>query len=198
MYINTQLYSALAANIYAQTITARDYKKAQAEADKWESLYQRALKTGSEDLVSEVQSYKDASAKKARNLKLLVDEQLEIGATLKREVMAQSENLISSSITSSDFKSSEKIQDINASSQAMDKSPSNDLETRLRNIESQLEFMRSQLLNQQQAMGKLLKENSIALKQVKTLLAEASLHRTSEAATMVPAVWKILESGKDM
>lgn len=198
MYINTELYSALAANIYAQTIAARDYQKAQAEADKWEGLYQRALKTGSEDLVSEVQSYKDASAKKARNLKLLLDEQIERGATLKREVMVQCENSISTSITSSDFKSSEKIEDINASSQAMANSHRNDLETRLRNIESQLEFMKAQLLNQQQAMGKLLEENSIALKQVRTLLAEASLHRTSEAATMVPTVWKILESGKDM
>ena len=198
MYINTELYSALAANIYAQTNAARDYEKAQAEADKWEGLYQRALKTGSEDLVSEVQSYKDTSAKKARNLKLLLDEQIERGATLKREVMAQHENSISNSITSSDFKSSEKIEDINASSQAMANSHGSDLETRLRDLESQLEFMKAQLLNQRQAMGKLIEENSIALKQVRTLLGETSLHRSSETATLVPTVWKIVESDREI
>lgn len=184
-----QLHSALAANIHAQTIAQRDYEKAQAEADRWESLYQRALKTECEDLASEVRFYKDVHVKKTRNLKALLDEQTERLATLRDNV---------SDI--SGLKSLEaKVQELEACSQKMSKPLGNDLETRLRKVESELEAMKAQLLNQQTTIRNLLKENSTALEDVRTLLAEASSHGTTEpASTYLPSAWAILESGSDL
>ena len=70
-----QLHSALTANIYAQKIAQRDYQKAQAEADKWERYYQLYLKEGREDLIREAEFRKNVYAKKAGNLKAMLDEQ---------------------------------------------------------------------------------------------------------------------------
>lgn len=60
----SQLQSVLAANVQAQTIAQRDYKEAQAEADKWEQHYQRALKAGREDLIQEARFRQNIYAKK--------------------------------------------------------------------------------------------------------------------------------------
>lgn len=79
----TQLQAVLTANIKAQTIAQRDYKKAQAEADKWEQRYQLALIAGREYLIQEAQFRQNICAKKAGNLKALLDEQTERVANLK-------------------------------------------------------------------------------------------------------------------
>ncbi|MGA9380362.1 MAG: hypothetical protein WBV73_16480, partial [Phormidium sp.] len=78
--------SAIAANIQALAICERDYKKAQAEADKWESLYQRALKAKSDDsVIKDIQFSRDIHAKKAQNLKAMLDDQKERLDKVKRK-----------------------------------------------------------------------------------------------------------------
>ena len=70
--------TAIAANIQALAICERDYKKAQAEADKWENLSQRALKANSDDyVIKEIVFYKKIHSKKARKLKAMLNEQKE-------------------------------------------------------------------------------------------------------------------------
>ena len=53
-----------------------------------------------------------------------------------------------------------------------------DLETRLRKLERELEAIKSQLLNQQAAIGKCIEQNATALKDVRTLLVNTSSQET--------------------
>ncbi len=150
----SQLQSVLAANIQAQTIAQRDYKEAQAEADKWKQRYQRALKAGREDLIQEAQFRQNIYAKKAGNFKLL-DEQTERVANLKHKVFLKKQ-------IEADFKTIAKL-------------PSNDLKMRLHKVESELEAMNTQLVNQQVAISKLLKHNSAILDDVRNLLSQTNI-----------------------
>lgn len=166
-----QLKSALTANIHAQTIAERDYHQAQTEADKWEKRYQLSLKEGREDLVRESRFRKDVHTKTACNLKTLLNEQTERLATLRRNLAAHSKTLTNKSSTDSGFKPLE------TPSQAMAELPGS-VGTRLL-VERELEAM-TQLLHQQEGVGKLLQQNSTILENVKTLLVEASSNVTSE------------------
>lgn len=191
-----QLHSALTANIYAQKIAHRDYEKAQAEADEWEKRYQNLLKEGREDLVQDAKFYKDIYAKKAANLKAMLDEQTQILATLKCNLPTQSETLTNRLSNASGLKSSEaKFKQIKTPSQAMTDLPGSDLETRLCKLEREIEAVKAQLLNQQAAIGKCLKQNATALEDVRTLLAKTSSHGTVEpVSTNLPTALAILES----
>ncbi|XWK88934.1 MAG: hypothetical protein U7127_02385 [Phormidium sp.] len=125
--------TAIAANIQALAICERDYKKAQAEADKWENLYQRALKAKSDDsVIKEIVFYKKIHAKKARKLKAMLDEQKEKLDNLK-------------------------------------------LETRLRELESDLEAMKYQLLKQQAATEQMLQLNATALSELREMIKQNCL-----------------------
>jgi phage shock protein A len=186
----TQLKSALAANIHAQTIAERDYKKAQTEAGKWERRYQLSLKEGREDLVREARFRKDVSAKTACNLKALLNEQTERLATLRHDLAAQSKTLTNKSSTNSGFNSLEKT---------LAELPGSDLGTRLLKIECELEAMKTQLLHQQAGIGKLLQQNSTILDNVKTLLVETSSDATSEPnSTDLETQWLSIESDNDI
>ena len=151
----SQLQSVLAANIKAQTIAQLDYKKAQAEADKWEQRYQRALKAGREDLIQEARFRQNIYAKKAGNLKVLLDEQTERVANLKHKVFLKKQ-------IEADFKTIAKL-------------PSNNLKMRLHKVESELEAMNTQLVSQQVAISKLLKHNSAILDDVRNLLSQTNI-----------------------
>lgn len=173
----SQLQSVLAANIQAQTIAERDYKKAQAEANKWEELYQRLLKGGQEDLIQEAQFYKSICAKKADNLKALLDEQTERVANLSRKLTVES-NISPKSFTTSSISKSldEKLQQIETRSQTIPELPANDLKKRLCKVESEL-------INQQTAISKLLQQNSSILEDVRNILEETSFDGTFELST---------------
>lgn len=151
----SQLQSILAANIQAQTIAQRDYKEAQAEADKWEQRYQRALKAGREDLIQEARFRQNIYPKKAGNLKVLLDEQTERVANLKHQVFLKKQ-------IEADFKTIAKL-------------PSNDLKMRLHKVESELEAMNTQLVSQEVAIKKLLKHNSAILDDVRNLLSQTNI-----------------------
>lgn len=171
----SQLQSVLAANIQAQTIAERDYNKAQAEADKWEELYQRLVKGGQEDLIKEAQFYKSICAKKAGNLKVLLDEQTERVANLQRKLTTPKKSTANSFTTNSSFKSLEQTQQIEADFKTIAKLPSNDLKMRLHKVESELEAMNTQLVSQQAAISKLLKHNSAILDDVRNLLSQTNI-----------------------
>lgn len=181
----TQLHSVLAANIHAQTIAERDYKKAQAEADKWEKYYQLALKAGRRDLVREAQFRKNICATTACNLKAILDDQTERVANLRANLTGYIKASTNSYTTSSSFKSlEEKLQQIEARFQAVDKLPGNNLTSHLRKVESELESMRTQLLNQQASISKLLQQNSNILEDIKSLLEEASFDMVPELGSI--------------
>ncbi len=196
----TQLKSALAANIHAQTIAERDYKKAQIEADKWEKRYQLSLKEGRENLVREARFRKDVSAKAACNLKALLNEQTERLATLRRDFAAYRKKSTNKPSTNSGFKPlEEKLQQLETRSLAMVEFPGNDLGTRLLKVERELEAMKAQLLHQQAGIRKLLQQNSTILENVKTLLVEASSDATSEPnSTDLETQWLTIESSNDI
>lgn len=185
----SQLQPVLAANIQAQTIAERDYKKAQAEADKWEELYQRLLKGGQEDLIQEAQFYKSMCAKKAHNLKALLDEQTKRVANLRRNLTTQKKTTANSFTINSTFNSLEQTQQITDRFKTTSELSSNDLKTRLRKVESELEAMKTQLGSQQIAIDKLLKQNSAILEDVRLLL-ETSFDATFE----LPSIDKINQS----
>lgn len=151
----SQLQSVLAANIKAQTIAQLDYKEAQAEADKWKQRYQLALKAGQEDLIQEARFRQNIYAKKAGNLKVLLDEQTERVANLKHKVFLKKQ-------IEADFKTIAKL-------------PSNNLKIRLHKVESELEAMNTQLVSQQVAISKLLKHNSAILDDVRNLLSQTNI-----------------------
>ncbi len=177
----TQLQAVLAANIQAQKIAERDYQKAQAEADEWKEIYRLALKEGREDLVREAEFRKNIYAKKACNLKALLDEQTERVANFRRDLAVQSKTLPNSFTTSSILNSlEEKPQQIETRSQTTAKLPVNDLKTRLCKVESELEAMNTQLKSQQISISKLLKQNSAILEDVRNLLSEASFSTISQ------------------
>lgn len=171
----SQLQSVLAANIQAQTIAQRDYKEAQAEADKWEELYQRLLKGGQEDLIKEAQFYKSIFAKKAHNLKALLDEQTERVANLRRKLTTQKKSTANSFTTNSSFDPLEQPQQITARFKTTTQLSSNDLKMRLHKVESELEAMNTQLVSQQVAISKLLKHNSAILDDVRNLLSQTNI-----------------------
>lgn len=177
----TQLQAVLAANIQAQKIAERDYQKAQAEADEWKEIYRLALKEGREDLVREAEFRKNIYAKKACNLKALLDEQTERVANYRRDLAVQSKTLPNSFTTSSILNSlEEKPQQIETRSQTTAKLPVNDLKKRLCKVESELEAMNTQLKSQQISISKLLKQNSAILEDVRNLLSEASFSTISQ------------------
>ena len=171
----SQLQSVLAANIQAQTIAEQDYKKAQAEVNKWEELYQRLLKGGQEDLIQEAQFYKSICAKKAHNLKALLDEQIERVANLQRKSTTQKKTTANNFTTNSSFNSLEQAQQITASFKTTAQLSSNDLKMRLHKVESEQEAMNTQLVNQQVAISKLLKHNSAILDDVRNLLSQTNI-----------------------
>lgn len=171
----SQLQSVLATNIQAQTIAERDYKQAQAEADKWEELYQRLLKGGEEDLIKEAQFYKSICAKKAHNLKALLDEQIERVANLQRKSTTQKKTTANNFTTNSSFKSLEQTQQIEANFKTIAKLPSNDFKMRLHKVVSELEAMNTQLVSQQVTIRKLLKHNSAILDDVRNLLSQTNI-----------------------
>lgn len=150
----TQLQAVLTANIKAQTIAQRDYKKAQAEADKWEQRYQLALIAGREYLIQEAQFRQNICAKKAGNLKALLDEQTERVANLKHKFFLKKQ--------------------IEADFQTIAKLPSNDLKMRLHKVETELEAMNSRLVSQQVAINKLLKHNFAILDDVRNQLSQTT------------------------
>lgn len=151
----TQLQAVLTANIKAQTIAQRDYKKAQAEADKWEQRYQLALIAGREYLIQEAQFRQNICAKKASNLKALLDEQTERVANLKHKFFLKKQ--------------------IEANFQTIAKLPSNDLKMRSHKVETELEAMNTQLVSQQVAISKLLKHNSAILDDVRNQLSQTTI-----------------------
>lgn len=157
-YINLQ--SVLAANIQAQIIARRDYKQAQAEVEKWERRYQLALVAGREHLIQEAQFRKNIFAKKACNLKTLLDEQTERVATLRCSLTAQGKVWANSFTTSSSLNLlEEKLWQIEARFQATGELPGNDLKIRLHKVESELESMILQLLEQQTNISNLVQQN---------------------------------------
>lgn len=156
----TQLQSVLAANITAQTIAQRDYKEAQAEADKWKKIYQLALKEGREDFVREAEFRKNIYVKKACNIKALLDEQTERVANLRHKLILKKQ--------------------IKVDLQTTAKLPTNNFQMRLRKVESELETMNNQLLSQQLGISKLIKQNSAILEDVRELLSETAFDATFE------------------
>jgi phage shock protein A len=69
----------------ARKIAQRDYKKVQAEADRWERL-QLALSDDREDLVSEALWQKNACRDKAHQLKVLVEQHSVRVSTLRSQI----------------------------------------------------------------------------------------------------------------
>jgi len=157
---NLHLHSALSANIYVLKIAQRDYEKAQVEADKWERRYQLCLKEGRDNLVKEARFRKDVYIQKAQNLKAMLGEQTERLAKLRLDVPV--------------CKPLEEVGRIKVSPQALTDLPVNDLITRLDNVETELEAMKAQLVDQHVVIGKLIKQNSNALENVKNILWEAT------------------------
>lgn len=167
----TQLRAAVAANIEAQTIAQRYYEKAQAEAEEWEIKYQLALKEGCEKSIREAEFRKHVCVTKAGNLKAVVDEQTYTLAVLKHKInIAQ---------TKFDEFNPTQIQNCCQSTANL---PAIDLQPRLRELERKLQAMNVQLLQQQATIGKLIKENSAALEDVRTLLAADAYHAPAPIA----------------
>lgn len=154
--------SAIAANIQALRICERDYNKAQAEADKWENLYQRALKAKSDDsVIKDLEFYRDIHAKKAQNLKAMLDEQKQRLDNVKRK------------FTTINVKPLEdKSKQIESKTQPLSINYDEHLGTRLRKIESDLEEMKAQLIKQQTATEQMLKLNATALSEVRELIEQ--------------------------
>ncbi|MCL1465385.1 PspA/IM30 family protein [Argonema galeatum] len=169
----SELRSALAGNIYALTIAERDYKKAQAEADKWESLYQRTLKVGNdESALKKIQFYKEVLTKKASNLKTILDEQKQRVAKLKSKFKTHLNTLNTPMNNSGRPLTEEKANQLPPISQSVSELSGNHLETRIRKIASDLEDMKSQLLQQQTAISQMLKLNVASLEEVRDILKQ--------------------------
>lgn len=155
------IQSAIAANTQALAICERDYKKAQAEADKWESLYQRALKAKSDDsVIKDIQFSRDIHAKKAQNLKAMLDDQKERLDSLKRKFKTKVKP------------SQEKLKQIESNTQPLTLKSDEHLETRLSELESDLEAMKAQLIKQQTVTEQMLKLNATALSEVRELIKQ--------------------------
>ena len=170
---SSQLPSALAANIHALAIAERDYKKAQAEADKWESLYQRTLKIGTdESALKEIHFYKEVLTKKASNLKALLDEQKQRVANLISNFNGHSNTLNNTLNNSISCSPEQKANQLTYISQSITKLSDTDLETRIRKLESDLENMKSHLLHQQTAIVQMLELNAAALEDVRQILKQ--------------------------
>lgn len=177
----TNLQSVLIANIQAQIIARRDYKQAQAEVEKWERRYQLALVAGREHLIQEAQFRQKIFAKKACNLKTLLDEQTERVATLRRSLTAQGKVWANSFTTSISLNLlEEKLWQIEERFQATVELPGNNLKIRLHKVESEFESMKLQLLEQQTNISNLLQQNLNVLEEVRTLLATTSFESTIE------------------
>ncbi|MCL1473209.1 PspA/IM30 family protein [Argonema antarcticum] len=169
----SELRSALAGNIHALTIAERDYKKAQAEADKWESLYQRTLKVGNdESALNEIQFYKEVLTKKASNLKALLDEQKERIANLRRNFNGHSDTLNNTLTNSINCSPEQKANQLTYISQSITNLSYTDLETRIRKLERDLENMKSQLFQQQTAIVQMIELNAAALEDVRQILKQ--------------------------
>ncbi|MFB2974318.1 hypothetical protein ACE1CD_35765 [Aerosakkonema sp. BLCC-F183] len=195
----SELRSPLAANIHALTIAERDYKKAQAEADKWESLYQRTLKLGTdESALKEIQFYKEVLTKKASNLKAMLDEQKERVANLRSKFKAHN-NTFNNTLTNSVSSSSEE-KDINLThiSQPITKVSDLDLETRIRKLERDLENMRSQLFHQQTSIAQMIELNAAALEQVKQILNQNRCQAVQVIDSSVESKSEIMELELDI
>lgn len=169
----SELRSTFAANIHALTIAERDYKKAQAEADKWESLYQRTLKVGTDELaLKEIQFYKEVLTKKANNLKAMLDEQKERFANLRSKFTDRNNPFNNTLINSVSYSPESKDINLTHISQTITKVSDLDLETRIRKLERDLEDMKFQLLHQQTSIAQMIELNAAALEQVKQILTQ--------------------------
>lgn len=162
--MSNELLSALSANIHAQNIAQRDYEKAQTEAEKWERQHQRALQSGPEYLIRETQSRKEIHAKKAEDLKTILNQQTQRLNRIRLLINTPSQ-----------------VQDKIAKSEIVSCHNSNtNLENRLSKLVRELEAMQAKLLTQHLAIGELLQQNTLALETVRTLVVEVSSRRPIE------------------
>lgn len=184
----TELRAAVAANIEAQTIAQSYYEKAQAEAQEWEIKHQLALKEGCEESIRQAEFRKHVSATKARNLKAVLDEQTYTLAILKHKL-----NLAQRKF--GDFHSTH----IQTYCESPGSLPAIDLQTKLCELERTLEAMNVQLTQQQATIAKLLKQNSVALDHVKTLLSGDSYQANLPIGnTAINTLIAYLEAGSNI
>jgi phage shock protein A len=96
----------------------------------------------------------------------------------------------------------EKVREIEARSQALinpGDSDNSDVETRLRNVERKLEAMKTHLLEQQKTTSLLISQNSEALGEVRSLLAEVRSQASFELTSRnLDEQIRLLESGSDV
>lgn len=184
----TQLRAAVAANIEAQTIAQSYYEKAQAEAQQWEIRHQLALKEGCEESIRQAEFRKHVCATKVGNLKAVLEEQTYTLAILQHKL-----NLAQPKF--GEFHTTH----IQTYCELPSNLPAIDLQTKLRELERTMEAMNVQLLQQQAAIAKLLKENSAALAQVQTLLAGDSCQATPLISnTAIDTLIAYLEAGSNV
>lgn len=169
-----ELLSAISVNIHAQCTAQRDYELAQAEVDKWERQYQVALQSEREYIIVEIKFRKDVCIKKAQELKMILNQKSQNLNNL-RELIKNSNHLRFW------FDSQGLIHCHKHDT---------DLEIRLRKFECELEATKAKLLAQKTEIEKLLKQNSLALENVKILLSQASSKESDELNSITLEIYK--------